>query len=279
MFTQLINLDSRPDRLERFAARAAEIGLSFERRSACDGGLPHYAEAAARIPPTRIGEVIGPRAIACLDSHRAVWSAIAEEHPMGMIFEDDIYIADDVGAILDEPSWVPEDADMVRLETMNVRAALGPEVARTSTGRGVHRLRSIHMGNAGYVVTKAGARKLLEGTAQVFDTIDRMIFDFNTPFSRGLVTYQMAPAPCVQADHAGGGAPEWGHSDINAERYLKAGRLDAHGRPVRGPAMEAAYAARRARKASRGIWAALRHRGRYRHVPYTQTPPLAPQPG
>ena len=273
MFTQLINLDSRPDRLERFAARAAEIGLDFERLPACDGGRPEYAEMAAAIPPTPIGEVIGPRAVACIESHRAAWRAVAEGHETGMVFEDDIYVADDVGRLLEDPSWVPDDADVVRLETMNVRAALEPEAARTATGRGVHRLRSIHMGGAGYLVTRAGARKLVEGTSPIFDTIDRMIFDFNTAFSRDLRIYQMVPAACVQADLAGGAAPTWGLSDINAERYTQARRLDAHGRPVRGPAMKASYAARRARKAGRGLWAALRHGGRYRHIPYAEAPP------
>ena len=280
MFTQLINLDSRPDRLGRFAARAAEVGLAFERLPARDGNRPEYAEAAVGLAPTPIGEVIGPRAIACLESHRAAWRAIVGgrergAHAMGVVLEDDVYIADDMGRFLGDPSWVPEDADLVRLETMNVRAALGPQVARTATGRGVHRLRSIHMGNAGYLVTRAGAVKLLKGTQPVFDTMDRMIFDFNTPFSRGLRIYQMMPAACVQADLAGGPVPPWSLSDINLERYAKAPRLDAHGRPVRSPAMKAAYAARRARKAGRGLWAALCHGGRYRHIPYAETPPEA----
>ena len=273
MFTQLINLDSRPDRLERFAARAAEIGLDFERLPALDGGRPEFAEMARAIPPTSIGEVIGPRGVACIESHRVAWRAVAESHEMGAVFEDDIYIAEDVGRLLEDPSWVPGDADIVRLETMNVRAALESAAVRTATGRGVHRLRSIHMGGAGYLVTRAGAQKLVEGTSPIFDTIDRMIFDFNTPFSRGLRIYQMVPAACVQADHAGGAAPTWGLSDINAERYTKARRLDANRRPVHGPAMRASFAARRARKASRGVWAALRHGGRYRHIPYAETPP------
>ncbi len=278
MLTQLINLDSRPDRLGRFAARAAEVGLAFERLPACDGALPEYAEMAGAIAPTPTGEAIGPRAMACLESHRAAWRAIVGghergRHAMGAVFEDDVHIADDLGRLLGDPSWVPEDADLVRLETMNVRAALGPQVARTATGRGVHRLRSLHMGAAGYLVTRAGAGKLLAGTRPVFDTMDRMIFDFRTPFSRGLRIYQMMPAACVQADLARGPAPPWSLSDINAERYRSVRRLDAHGRPVRGPAMKAAYAARRARKASRGLWAALRHGGRYRHIPYAETPP------
>ena len=275
MFTLLINLDSRRDRLERFAARAQEVGLAFERLAACDGSLPRFAEEAARLPPTPIGEVIGPRALACLDSHRLAWAAIAEGHAMGAVFEDDVLIADDMGAILAEDGWVPEDADIVRLETMLARVALGRRVSARVSGREVRRMRSIHMGNAGYVVTRRGAERLLEGTRPVFDTIDRMIFDFRSPFSRGLVTYQMLPAPCVQAVHAGGAAPEWGLSDIDRERYRGAPRLNANGLPVRDLAMQAGFARRRAGKLGRGLWAALRHGARYRRVGYAEASPGA----
>ena len=274
MLVQLVNLDTRPDRLERFAARAGEVGLGFERLPASDGDDPRFAEAAARIPPTRIGEVVGPRALACLDSHRRAWEALlARGDAMCAVLEDDILMASDLGAILKDGSWMPGDADVARLETMRIRAALGAEVSRTATGRGLHRLRSIHMGTAGYVVTRAGAARLLEGTERPFDTPDRMMFDFRTPFSRGLATYQMTPAPCVQADHAGGGATGWGMSDINAERYARA-RVDEHGRPVKQSlGVRASHLAGRADKAGRGIWAAARHGGRYRRVPYAPEPP------
>ena len=270
MLVQLINLDARPDRLEVFAARAAEIGLGFERLAASDGSHPRFARAAGSIPPTRIGEVVGPRGLACIDSHRRAWEALlARDEAACAVFEDDVYLASDTAAILDDPSWLPEGADVVRLETMLIRATIGPAASRTATGRGVHRLRSIHMGTAGYVVTRAGARRLLDGTERPFDTADRMMFDFRTPFSRGLETYQMTPAPCVQAENAGGAAPSWGHSDILAERL--------GGRSADGPRRRVGEAARhlvdRATKAGRGIRAALLHGSRYRRIPYAPVPP------
>ena len=279
MFTLLINLDSRPDRLAVFRERADSIGLRFERMPALDGSRPEFAHAAARIPPTPIGEVIGPRALACIESHRLAWRRIAEGHEMGAVLEDDTYLAEDVGRLLAEPSWVPADAHVVRLETMLTRAALGPCAARTPTGREVRRLRSIHMGGAGYVLTREGARRLHAGTDPVFDTIDRMMFDFRTPLSRGLRIYQMVPGACVQADLAGGAAPEWGLSDINAERYTAARALDANRRPVHDANMAARHAWRRGRKLGQGLWAALRHGARYRRVPYSAVPPDAVSPG
>jgi glycosyl transferase family 25 len=266
MLVQLINLDARPDRLERFAARAAEIGLGFERLAASDGSHPRFGRAAAAIPPTRIGEVVGPRGLACIDSHRRAWQAmLSRDEPVSAVLEDDVYLAFDTASILADPSWVPQGADVVRLETMLIRATIGPQVSRTATGRGVHRLRSIHMGTAGYVVTREGARRLLEGTERPFDTADRMMFDFRTPFSRGLATYQMSPAPCVQAEHAGGAAPAWGHSDILSERIGDRRR--------RGAAAAARHLVGRAAKAGRGLRAALLHGGRYRRIPYDPAPP------
>jgi glycosyl transferase family 25 len=68
----VINLDSRPDRLEQFDAQAKKFGIKYERFSA----IP----ANSSLPPTW----------ACADSHRAVFKDAIENGVRRLfVFEDD----------------------------------------------------------------------------------------------------------------------------------------------------------------------------------------------
>jgi glycosyl transferase family 25 len=199
-----INLDSRPDRLAHMTALMARHGLAFERVAAVDGGDPQVAAAAARCPTGRNGYRLSAGAYACFQSHREIWRRLlASGASHAMVLEDDLLIATGFAAYL-APDWVPSDADLVKLETYQVRLhrQVGPGLP--AKGRRLHRLRSRHVGTGCYVISRAAAARLLAATETVSDPIDEVMFNDASPLFAGLVTYQMVPSPVMQ----GKGAPK-----------------------------------------------------------------------
>lgn len=96
----VINLDSRPDRLEVFNTQAKKWGIKYERFSAVVANPPSLA-------PTW----------ACKESHKAVIkSAIEDKVKRLFIFEDDALFVDDFNNKFDSFYLeLPEDWDMLYL--------------------------------------------------------------------------------------------------------------------------------------------------------------------
>lgn len=97
----VINLDSRPDRLEAFDAQAKKHGIEYTRFPAC---LP-------------VSDKKKSRTNACRESHRTVLkSALDEEVKRLFVFEDDAVFVDDFNERLEDLyNKLPEDWDMFYL--------------------------------------------------------------------------------------------------------------------------------------------------------------------
>jgi glycosyl transferase, family 25 len=119
-----------------------------------------------------------------------------------LMMEDDVFVSSDLRAWLEDMSWWPADADVVKIDKSrkdNDWVVMGP-VAVSHLGRDVRRLRSRHMGGAGYLVSRKGADKIV--SYQPVDMpIDHLIFNMNaSPLSRELVIYQVNPAHIKQGN-------------------------------------------------------------------------------
>ena len=192
----VINLDRSPERLAHMTAEFARINIGFERVAGIDAKQhpdlalqPQHAIHAIR--PLSCSE------IACLHSHRACWTIIAQDDaPYGAVFEDDMVFSSRAGALLGDTSWVPADADVVKLETFFSRTVI--QRRRTSAGHGFSmvRLRKGHPGAGGYLLSRQMARDFLEATAQINIAVDDLIFD--PIMSAGRTVYQLVPALCAQ---------------------------------------------------------------------------------
>ncbi|MFC6489647.1 glycosyltransferase family 25 protein [Nitratireductor sp. GCM10026969] len=191
----LINLDRQPERLRRMTSLFEELGLSFTRVAAVDG---------ARLSGAEIERWRGARALragetACFLSHRECWRRIIDEGlSQAAIFEDDLHVGAGASALLADGDWVPEDADVVKIETKLQRARVDKAPAGAVGDRRLHRLRSRHAGAGGYIVTRKGAEKLLRMCARFDSPVDQFIFDPALPSAASLVIYQLLPAVCVQ---------------------------------------------------------------------------------
>src|ERR1700753_3084556 len=96
-----------------------KIGVSFERFDALDPARAQQHICFDKILPMKDRRWI-PDEIACLLSHYEVWKLIAEgADDVGMVLEDDLIVDARLKKVFDGVSGVPEDADLVKLETGN----------------------------------------------------------------------------------------------------------------------------------------------------------------
>jgi glycosyl transferase family 25 len=182
----LINLDRDADRLAHM--RAQLNGIGFERISAVDG---------SKDPPTTKG--LTRFELACLESHKLAWRAFlggSAEH--ACFLEDDLHIRPGLAALVGDPAWIPNDAHCVKLDTYLQKVRLGRREPAIG-GREVARLYTRHQSSAAYVLTRAGAIRYLELTANASLPADYALFP-KYPRRVGLAIYQLVPAVAVQ-DH------------------------------------------------------------------------------
>ena len=246
-----INLDRRRDRLEHMTELFAKHGIAFERVPAVDGQDPLVAAAAAECRPGMSGQRMSAGAYACFQSHREVWHRlVASGAPHAMVLEDDLLIAPGFAACLAE-GWVPADADLVKLETYQVRLHRDAGPGSPACERRLHRLRSRHAGTGCYVISRAAAERLLAATGAVCDPVDEAMFNEASPLFAGLVIYQMVPSPVIQGKGQEGGGQEgagWAESSIMDR--------DAQGSPDRLSKAEG-HSARLWRRLGAEIWSVL----------------------
>ncbi|MBZ9680795.1 MULTISPECIES: glycosyltransferase family 25 protein [unclassified Mesorhizobium] len=223
----VINLDRSPDRLAHMTAEFARIGLGFERVAAIDArDRPDLAlqRQHARYAVRRLSG----SEIACLHSHRACWAIIAQdEAPYGAVFEDDMVFSAKAGTLLADTSWIPADADVVKLETFFHTTVIQRERFPVGGGFSLFRLRKNHIGTGGYLLSRQMARALLETTADVNVAVDNLIFDPTFAISTGKTIYQLVPALCAQDQFVGNRLPSLLEQGREAE-WVASGLANGH---------------------------------------------------
>ena len=203
----VINLDRSPDRLAHVSAEFDRIGIAFERVAAVDAlRRPDLSQMPMRIEaslPWRLADT----EIACLLSHRACWSMIAVGDDTHVaIFEDDIVFATKAGPLLADGGWIPADAGIVKLETAFRRALVGLLGIGAGHGFSATPLHGLHLGCAGYIVSKQTAVALIEATREIGIPADHVLFDPEFQPRPGWSIYQLSPALCAQLQYLEPGA-------------------------------------------------------------------------
>jgi glycosyl transferase family 25 len=205
--TYVINLDRRPDRLARIGAHLAERGVDFIRQPACDAHSVPEAEIARVVqgsgPLGQLG--LGDRA--CTVSHTLAWQAFLDSGADHALFlEDDIFLAEDIAAVLASDEWIPPGCHAVKLEKFNDGASkllLAPEIGHTPTGRALHPMRSRHVGGGAYILSREGARLALAHRGRFRVPIDHFLFnDTVSPIRRALAPAIVVPAMATQRAYA-----------------------------------------------------------------------------
>ncbi|TJV19702.1 glycosyltransferase family 25 protein [Mesorhizobium sp.] len=186
------------DRLTAVTAQFLRIGVSFERVAGVDAreGAPFAA------PPLTEAEVC------CFLSHRRCWQIIADgPDQYAAVFEDDVVFSHDAGSMLLDESWVPRDADVVKIETFYNRVRVGRRQISAMSGYSMARLFGQHLGSCGYLISKPAARRLLKTTVSLKAPVDVALFSPGQMTSARNNIYQLMPALCAQAMFWDGAPP------------------------------------------------------------------------
>ncbi len=139
------------------------------------------------------------REIGCFLSHRKTWKLIVEsDEPWAFVCEDDIHMADNFTKFLETSAWMPENADIVKAETMRVRIEMSARKTAETLGHCLRELRSEHLGSAGYFVSREASTKLLALTEECCEPADRVLFSPDITVARQLNIHQLDPALCIQ---------------------------------------------------------------------------------
>ena len=186
----------------------ARLGLSAEGWDAVDAADPANAPRLAAMPDVGpIGPYV-PHDKGCwlvhLDALRAFLQG-ARSHLL--VLEDDVFLADDLPLWLSDLSWWPAGAEVVKIERCRGESTVVVLDRRAAShlGRSLPRMRSRHAGAAAYLVTRAGARRILQGAPQDLPADHALFNPQVSPLARALVVHQVVPALAVQGNDPPGG--------------------------------------------------------------------------
>ncbi|MEP2641860.1 glycosyltransferase family 25 protein [Roseobacter sp.] len=203
LYTEMINLARADERRVHMHAELAQAGIDAQFFPAFDSSTEALAEMHRQCQPEGPWGLFHTANMAITISHARVWERfLASDADLCLVMEDDVFIAPDLRQWLDDLSWWPADADMVKLERWRGRSLKVLLSARGTShhGRRVARLLSRHVGAAGYIMTRQTAERFL--AQRPFNiTVDNLLFNFNaSPAARRMTVYQVHPALVEQGN-------------------------------------------------------------------------------
>jgi glycosyl transferase family 25 len=196
--TYVINLARSPQRLAHMKQALGRIGVAFERFEAIDVERARRHPVYSRIPPHPRRDWT-PGELACLLSHFEVWKLIAAGMDrFGAVFEDDIHVDPRLREVLADQSFLPDDAEVIKLETVDMPVWVSRQSHAGPAGVRFSRLLSTHHGAGAYLLSKDAAHRLVASIDTIGLPPDDMLFGMDAPSGCRLRSYQAIPALAVQ---------------------------------------------------------------------------------
>jgi glycosyl transferase family 25 len=200
----LINLDKDTERLVFFKSNFKKLGMEYERINAVDGRLlPENEYQQFLILRPRHNKSWSRGQMGCFLSHYTVWRKIAEGvHDFCAVFEDDIHISPDLKVILDDSGWIPDNIDIIRLETSTNRVRLSPRAVLTHANRSAYGVKSTSWCAGGYIISRKAAQTLLDLPPREHEPADSILYNFvDSRVATEFSILQFNPALCTQDKH------------------------------------------------------------------------------
>lgn len=135
----------------------------------------------------------------CFLSHICLWRKIIDENiSVAGIFEDDIYLGKD-SDILNDYSWVNKNIDVIKLEKSNEKVKTSVSPLQKINDISILRLKSRHLGTAGYIITNKGAHFLFNkiSSTSINNPIDHEMFN-DLLSNKEYIVGQALPCLCIQ---------------------------------------------------------------------------------
>lgn len=216
----VINLDRRPDRLDFMAGQLRALGLEWQRIAAHDMHTVDPAHLAREVAPDNHIREMGPGSQCCALTNFDIYRRIvADDLPAALVLQDDIEISADIAPFVTSLDWLPAGIDLVQFEKYGKQHStrlLSPAVGDMPVeGRTLRRLYSRTGGAACYLITRAGATRILENKPVLRMPIDHFLFSPNlSPVFRDLNVHVVTPALARQKE-------DGFTSDIELERQRR----------------------------------------------------------
>lgn len=189
-----INLDRVPERRTFMEAQYAKVGLSGANRfSAIDARKPGALDQNRYVAGTGSRWGLRKSEIACFESHRAVWQRVWDQGlQAAAIFEDDAEMSGIAGEVIVSLLNGRSGYDFIKLDYAPKPLRFGRE--QEISGVTVRKMMEMTPSAGAYILSREGARKLLDWSQRYSDHLD----DFITIPRPDWRMYQVFPAVCVQ---------------------------------------------------------------------------------
>jgi glycosyl transferase family 25 len=194
------NLDECTDRRAYMEAKLDEFGIEHERVPAVDARIMPQAEINKNYAVPEGEKAIDRGAIGSYMTHRSIWRKIADsDDPYTLVFEDDVLFGKDAKTILTDTSWIPDAADLIRLETFRRHTVHEMASVGEVCGRKLVKIRYQHLGSAAYILSQRAARSLVKQSETFRYAPDYVLFNPDCPDFCGFDIIQLVPALCIQS--------------------------------------------------------------------------------
>lgn len=206
LYTEMLNIERAKDRKALMLSELKTKNIEAQFFKAVDFKETKKDEILAECLPNGPWGQFHIQNMAATLSHSSAWERFLEsDAEICFIMEDDIHISEDLELWLNDLSWWPDDADIIKLECwiekLNKKGAiLFENPGKRHLNRKVKRLLTRHMGAAGYLLTRKAAKRLLK--SKPFDmVIDQMLFNINaSKVAKKMKIYQIIPALIIQGN-------------------------------------------------------------------------------
>lgn len=196
----VISLSTASQRRQHINQEFAKKNLDFK---FFDALTPEPAGEFANQLGLRIDDTILTKGeLACFMSHVYLWNKMIQENISYMtIFEDDIYLGENIKEFLSDTLWLEPNWHLIKVEEFTQKVALGPKLKEFNSNpdRAIFELKSKNLGTAGYILSLSGAKKLLDYIQSLDQLIalDHLMFE-KLVKDKFLSVCQMKPALCIQ---------------------------------------------------------------------------------
>lgn len=191
----LINLDRDHERLSWMRGQLDPLGIVVERVPAVLGrDLPAEVCGYFGVVDGAIGGGLRPGEIGCYASHIVCWQRlVASGAPAALVLEDDLETRTPLARICARVADLPAGWDLVRLSGIVKRATA--DVGDLGDGLAIVKFSRIPLGAGAYLISRAGAGKLLGDRRPRSEAVD---IDLRQWWRFGLATYGVMPLPVTQ---------------------------------------------------------------------------------
>jgi glycosyl transferase family 25 len=208
----VINLESRPDRLQSIGKQLDSMNIEWSRLNAIDG--KNCDETVLNIS-ARHGKIgsLSEGVRGCTASHYKFWQEfISSDEEFAIVLEDDVKLSEEFKKLICDLTWIPKNANIIKLEKFTSnrpsKLLLGhPITTALGKTRQIRRMYSRHCGTGAYLISRAGAIKAIDWKKPFSVPIDHVLFNATVSrFSSVIKPMILVPPIAWQSEDIGHGS-------------------------------------------------------------------------